>query len=223
MFFFFFVLEMKQSMAISVQGDKPLYLLVLFRTTYVNVCYQNNGKIRKKKNVKPTLGLKIDITGDKPVSIRLCMYIYVPIYYYLTQLILLYFTWIFLLLKRWRSKRGFACSTHLKCVSIYNSVWIYIICTYILSFCTYILKNNLLIFSQQFLGFQKGKRKEYWVCLFCHFSGIQTEPFPAWQPPNKHSTNTITMMKLLFNFLQTNYIIHIYKNKAIHQNFSPKD
>jgi len=61
---------MKQSMAISVRGDKPLYLLVLFRATYVNVCYQNHGKIRKKK-IKPRLELKIDITGDKPVSIRL--------------------------------------------------------------------------------------------------------------------------------------------------------
>lgn len=65
-------------MAISVRGDKPLYLFVLFRTTYVNVCYQNHGKIRKKKN-KPRLGLKIDITGDKPVSMRLCMYMYLYI------------------------------------------------------------------------------------------------------------------------------------------------
>lgn len=36
------------------------------------------GKLEKKK-IKPRLGLKIDITGDKPVSMRLCMYMYLYI------------------------------------------------------------------------------------------------------------------------------------------------
>lgn len=36
------------------------------------------GKLEEKK-IKPRLGLKIDITGDKPVSMRLCMYMYLYI------------------------------------------------------------------------------------------------------------------------------------------------